>query len=163
MYALTLRADGEPLLPFLSDEEESAETAEDEEEEEGEDDGDEVRVAIDFGGIADRLEALPLERGNYRQLSVNEHDVFFLDADEGDFNRFEYRAVGPRSLQAFSLESRETRTVIEGVSDYRLSADGSHVVYEKGEQVGLIEASAEDSSGESLDLAGMKMQYEPAA
>ena len=49
---------------------------------------------------AERIEALPVSAGNYRSLAVNDSSLFYLNKDKGDFNRFEYRSVGPRNLFA---------------------------------------------------------------
>ena len=95
IYAVTLTKNGRPLLPLKSDEavvKESLEKPETKDEE----GASEEPVQIDFEGIADRVEALPLPRGNYRDLLVNDKALFYLNADEGDFNRFEYRALGLR-------------------------------------------------------------------
>jgi tricorn protease len=163
IYALTLRKDGEPALPFKSDEE-----AVDGEKDENEkkDDGDEeesVRVRIDFDGIAERIEHLPLPRGNYRSLAAGEEELFYLNKDEGDFNRFEFRSIGAMDLHRFSFDDREEKTVIKAVDGYRLSADGKQIVYRKGDKIGIIEATATDSDGKALDLGDLKMLLDPLA
>ncbi|MCK4546461.1 MAG: PDZ domain-containing protein, partial [Candidatus Eisenbacteria sp.] len=157
IYCLTLKKDGEPLLPFRSDEDEIEDKGEEKDEEEEE----EVKVVIDFDGITNRIEALPLEKGNYRNLAVNESALFYRNKEEGDFNFFEYRDPGAMTLYAFDFEDREERTVIEDIDEYDVSADGEHIVYRQENSVGIIEASAEDSDGESLDLAGLKMWFDP--
>ncbi len=162
IYCLTLAADGERLLPPRSDEE--APSDEDGKEEAGEkDEKADEKVRIDFDGLADRIEHLPLPRGNYRSLSSNESGLFYLNKDEGDFNRFEFRSVGPMNLNRFSFEDREGKTVIEGIDGYRLSADGKHIVYKKGNSVGIIDAGATDSKGEPLDLSDLVMHLDPLA
>jgi hypothetical protein len=69
--------------------------------------GSPVTVRIDFEGIADRTEALPLKKGNYRDLSVNKSTLYYLNADEGNFNRFEIDAHGQMSLFYQRLEERD--------------------------------------------------------
>jgi tricorn protease len=160
VYALTLRKDGQPFLPFQSDEEEGKKPAKTEEKKEAKTPS-VPRVAIDFQGIADRVQPLPLPRGNYRSLSVNGEAVYYLNSEEGDYNRFEYRALGPRDLHAFSLEKRKTEPVIKGISGYKLSADGSTIVYRKGDAMGIIELSDEDAKGTPLDLKDLQFQIEP--
>jgi tricorn protease len=159
IYCLTLKADGPPLLPFRSDEEE-AEVEEDKDKKKDEDEK-KLRVVIDFDGITHRIEALPLDKGNYRNLGVNESALFYRNKDEGDFNFFEYRDHEPMTLYAYDFEDREERTVIEDIHEYNLSADGEHVVYRQDHQVGIIEASATDSEGETLDLSDLQMWFDP--
>jgi tricorn protease len=166
IYCLTLTKAGEALLPPQSDEEPVDEDKDDDNDKKDKDkkeDAPAIGVDIDFAGVAGRIEMLPLPRGNYRYLSANEKGLFYLDKDEGDFNRFEYRRIGPMDLHRFSYEDREAETVIEGVGSYRLSADGKKVVYRKRGAVGIIKASATDSDGEALDLSGLKMHLDPRA
>ncbi len=153
---LTLEKGDDPLLTFRSDE-----VAKEEEEED--EDVEETEVEIDFEGLPERIEMLPLERGNYRELSCGESSILYLNKDEGDFNHFEFRAVGPRDLFRFSFEDRRETTVIGNIDSYRLSADGSRIVYKKGKSVGIISADAENSKGEELDLSDLKMRLDPVA
>jgi tricorn protease len=162
IYCLTLTGDGDPLLPFESDEEEIEEEEEGEKDKEGDEEGEEdVQVMIDFDGIADRIEALPLSRGNYRNLFVNESALFYLNKDEGDFNRFEFRRIGSMDLYRFSFEEREEETVIEGIHGFALSADGKNIVYRQRNSIGIIDASAKESSGKALNLSDLKMHLDP--
>ncbi len=121
------------------------------------------KTVVDFAGIERRIEPLPLPRGNYRDLAASEGSLFFLDADEGDFNRFDIREPGTRKLVAFDLEERKTRTVLEAVDGYALSADGTAVVWRKGSEIGILDASAEKPKAEPLDLAGLTMRVDPRA
>jgi len=164
IYCLTLARDGDPLLPPQSDEEPAAEVDEDEagEEKNGGEGDDGVTVTIDFDGLADRIEALPLPRSNYRGLTAGDGVLYYLDAEEGDFNRFEFRSMVDRDLHAFSFEDREAETVIKGLRGYTLSADGKSIVYRKRSGLGVIAASARTSKGESLDLSGLRMKIDPA-
>ncbi|MCK4835397.1 MAG: PD40 domain-containing protein, partial [Candidatus Aminicenantes bacterium] len=103
VYALTLRKEGKPLLPFKSDEEESGAKTK----KSSKDKKKSKRTEIDFQGIAERIQPLPLPAANYRNLSINESAVFFLNSDSGDYNRFEFRALGPRNLCCFSFKERK--------------------------------------------------------
>ena len=158
IYAVTLRADGEPFLPLRSDEvEEGAERGE----EMNDDSGDEVTVEVDTAGISNRIEDLPLPRGNYRELSAGNDALYYLNKEEGDFNKFQFREVGPMDLYAFSFQGRDEHLVINSINGYRLSADGSAIVYRKNTDIGIIDATAERSSGESLDLSDLTMWLNP--
>ena len=159
IYCMTLRKDDGPLLPLLTDAELSGEKGGATESNVGAS----SRIVIDFDGITRRVEALPLPRGNYRDLAVTSTDIFFRNKSEGDFNRFEFRSVGPMDLYAFSIAERKQKTVISGIDQYRISADGSSIVYRKGGKVGVIPASSRDSKGADLDLGYLKMRFDPRA
>lgn len=156
IYSLVLRKNGKPLLPFKSDEVETGKTGEEDKKGDKQED-----LVIDFDGIAERIEHLPLPRGNYRDLSVTESAMYYLNKDDGDFNRFEFRSIGPRDLKKFSFCDREEKTVIKNIGGYRLSADGKHIAYRQRNKIGIIEAGAVDSKGDELDLSNLVMRIVP--
>jgi tricorn protease len=179
MYAIALRKDSPALLPpETGDDAKPEDKAEDKA---GEKTGDKAgnkpeagkedkpgktepaRVAIDFEDIEGRVEPLPLPRGNYRRLGFAKGALFFLDCDEGDFNRFDIREPGPRKLQAFDVAKRKARTLLEAVDDYRISADGSRIAWRRGDEVGIVDSSAENAKQEPLDLSGLTMKLDPRA
>jgi tricorn protease len=179
IYALTLQKGGQPFLPFKSDEENT--DAGDKESQKKDDENSEKDlppIAIDFDGLSERIEGLPLAAGNYRDMSINDKTLYYLNADSGDFNRFEYRSLGPRTLWAFSLDERKRKPVIDDIRGYKLSADGSHIIYRKRDKIGIIGAKTrgekrkrydeEDSlkvkyDRHALNLSKMKMWLDPAA
>jgi tricorn protease len=161
IYALTLRKDGGPFLPFRSDEVEISGNEDGNDKKEKKDKEKDEPVVIDFDGLAQRIQHLPLPRGNYRSLSANDKGLFYLNKDEGDFNRFEFRSIGGRDLFRFSFEDREEKNVIKEIDGYKLSADGSKIVYRKSNAIGIIDASATDSNGDALDLSDLEMKIVP--
>ena len=161
IYCLTLKKDGKPFLPFKSDEEDKVEN--EDKESDNKKDEKKVKLVIDFNGLAERIEALPLERGNYRSLAANEKAVFYLNADEGDYNRFEFRKKGAQTLYSFSIKDRKEQTVIEDINSYKLSTDGASIVYKKNDNIGIIKAEAENSKGKSVNLNELKMWINPMA
>ncbi len=173
VYALSLRADAPALLPpKTGDEPEQAEGKEKAGTEADKAKGEQSKesapkTVVDFAGIEGRVEPLPLPRGNYRDLAAAGNSLFFLDADEGDFNRFDIRELGTCKLMAFELEERETRTVLEAVDDYALSPDGEALVWRKGSEVGIVDTDDDPDDDkakvEPLDLAGLTMTIDPRA
>jgi tricorn protease len=172
IYALTLTADGTPLLPPRSDENAALGDARREEPEPTD------RVEVDVEGIAARIEALPVARGNYRSLQTGPDSLYYLNADEGDFNRFEFRARPPMDLIAFSLEDRTEKTLVEGVDSYRLSADLKHLIFRRGDDIGIWDTepghypkgwARRTENGTSrgkefiLDLGGLEATVDPKA
>ncbi len=163
IYAVTLRADGEALLPPRSDEEQAPGNGAEDDKKDKKNGDDEKPVKIDFEGITGRIEALPLPRANYRRLTAAEGSLFYLNKDEGDFNRFEFRSIGPMDLYRFSFEDREEQKVISGIGSYALSADGKSIVYTKRRGLGIIKSSDKDSKGNSISTSGLKMKLDPLA
>ncbi len=153
IYAMTLQVDGPSILPFKNDEvnAEKTEAAKN------------IPVKIDFEGLTERTETLPLEKGNYRKLSVNESSLFYLNAEKGDFNKFEFRAVESMSLYAYDFASEKQKELIADINDYQLSASGSHLIWKKGNAMAILKAGSPAESAATLDLSNLKMQFEPKA
>ena len=151
IYAISLKKDGKSILPFKSDEENTSETT-------SKTDAP-VFVNIDFQGIADRTEALPLEKGNYRDLSVNKSTLFYLNASEGNFNRFEIDTHGPMSLYSYDIDSKKETSLIEEIDGYKLSADGENIIYLKEKNVSIIPAAGGEAK--PVNLSDLKIWYEP--
>lgn len=158
IYSLTLRRDGPALLPPVVDGPLSPVPPSGKPEDKAS-----LTVRIDLAGLYDRIEALPLPAGNYRQLAPGKDGLFYLDADEGDFNRFEFRDLPQRTLSFFRFEDKKTRKVIADIDDYRLSANGTHLAYVQGSDVGILEASAENSPGSPCLLQDLTMFLDPPA
>ncbi len=151
IYALTLKKDGESILPFKNDIESGQNKT----------DKPALVFRIDFEGLERRIEALPLPAGNYRDLAVNKTALFYLNSENGDYNRMDYRELGPRTLFSYSFSDRKEKTVIEKVNGFKISADGSNIIYRKGNQLGIIASDSEKSVGCDLNLSDLKMKIDP--
>jgi len=169
IYALALKAGAKPLFPPETGDEVPAAGTQDGKPGEKKGDGEKKdeatkvppKTVVDFAGIEARVEPLSLPRGNYRRLGVAGGSLFYLDGPEGDFNRFDIREPGPRALKAYDLAKRKERTVLEAVDDYALSADGKRLAWHKGNEIGIVDGSAEKANPEPLDLAGLTMTLDP--
>ncbi len=151
IFAVTLTKDGQPVLP-LPGTEVTADDAEDE-----------VIVEIDFAGLGDRVERLPLPAANYRHLQTGPDALFYLNSDQGDYNRFEFRRLPARDLGAFDFAERENRTVIKGINAYKLSFGGEHIAYRQGHDAGVIPAASSEAEPEKLDVSGLRLNLDPRA
>lgn len=106
-----------------------------------------VTVTIDTTGKAERLIELPVPAGNYGSLTANEGQVFWLswDAATSDSKNLQTLKIGD--------EEPEVVTLVEGVSDYELSADGKKLLVRKQDDLYVIEAANSKPS----DLAKTKV------
>jgi tricorn protease len=151
IYAVSLKKDGKSILPFRSDEENLPE---------GPSKTDApVTVRIDFQGIADRTEALPLKSGNYRNLAVNKSALYYLNADEGNFNRFEVSEHGPMTLYSYSFDTKKETSLVEDIDNYELSSDGESIIYLREKSVLIMPSAGGD--GKPVNLSDLKIWYEP--
>lgn len=153
IYAITLMSDGPSILPFKNDEVNGEEETEKMN----------IPIQIDFNGISGRTETLPLEKGNYRNLAVNETTLYYLNATEGDFNKFEFRGVEAMNLYAYDFATEKESSIIENINTYKISAHGSHLIWKKGNEISICKTGSPAESASKLNLSGLSMWFEPKA
>ncbi|MEW6143478.1 MAG: PDZ domain-containing protein [Thermodesulfobacteriota bacterium] len=153
VYAVTLRKDTQsPIAP--RSEEEYSPGKDSQKETAGTDGG----VAIDFGGIEDRAVKIPVDAGNFGPLNAAKGRIVYL--------RFPPAGSGKDSpngvLQFFDLGDRKEKTVIAGISDYALSANGAKALYRSGDTYSIIDLSEGKNPGDGrIDVGGMKAFVDP--
>ncbi len=179
LYAVPLRADvGSPVAPEVDeeefgegDEEEKAadEAAEDDKkkkkgkaaaEDEGEkdDEAEPEPLTIDLEGFEERAIALPAERGNFGNLAVN-------DSNQLVYSMFPVSdLMAEPSIRLLDLEDDDEpeKTVLEGVGNFALSADGKKLLAWDDERMAIVDAKP-DQKMEPLSTAGMTVQVDPRA
>ncbi len=144
IFAATLRAETPHPFPPRSDEEPAARpdaAAEAATSSSGE------NVVIDLDGLGDRIVALPgIEPGSYRSLTGTKDGLLYMS---------------DRTLHSFSLESRESKKVMDGIFAYVTTPDRSKLLYMAGGKYGIVPASPGQSTDKALDLSGMEMRVDP--
>lgn len=144
IYAITLQKNGPSILPY----------------DDGKQSNSNGNVIIDFDNINDRVETLPLPRGNYRSLTVNENQLFYLNSEDGDYNKFDFRGTGPQNLYCYSFATQKSNEITKKISGYRLSEDGSHIIYNQGQDYQIIPVN-NPSAITGIDVSNMEMWFVP--
>ena len=117
VYAAQLNAEQPALFLPKSDEVAAADSSGDTNESDGDAAAD-VVVRIDFEGLEDRVVALQTAGGNYSGLAAAAKGPVYVRSDDGD-----------NSVVMFALDKEEEATVLEGVGNFSLSANGEKVLY----------------------------------
>ncbi|NNE35297.1 MAG: protease, partial [Rhodothermales bacterium] len=144
-YVLVLRADDPtPFVPESDEEpaEEPEEDTDEAEEEEESDDG----VVIDFPNLERRIVALPMPVRNYGSVLAGPKGSVFIGE----------RIAGQPALtlHKFSLEDREKKEFMTGVSPVSVSADGSKMLVRAGSSWRVVgTASPPSGSDGRLDVS----------
>ena len=172
IYALALRDDVEHPLPQESDEvtldeDEGEDKDEDEDEDEGEDEenGDEKKqsqdpIQIDFEGLGDRVARIPVEADNYGGLSAVDGHILYVRGGPFYYGR---SSDIKASLQVFSFEDREAKTLAEEISGYALSHDGSKVLVDQDDSYKLYDAKPNGKdSAKVVSTAGLSVDRQPS-
>ncbi|MEL7535941.1 MAG: PDZ domain-containing protein [Pseudomonadota bacterium] len=150
VYAAQLNAD-QPALFLPKSDEVSQNGDGDEQDENGDDAGADVVVRIDFNGIEDRVVALQSEGGNYASLAATAKGPVYVSTN-GDDNK----------VVLFDLDKEEEATVLEGVGNFAVSANGEKVLFSVNGGLGIADLAPEqDASAGHLDLDNMELLVDP--
>jgi len=112
-------------------------------------------VKIDFDQFEQRLVVLPPKAGNIGSLSAVSGKIAFM--------RYPNTGSGEEkaSLQFFSLEDREEKTIMEGVDGYEASSDGKKILLLKDGQQGIVKFDADQKFEKQLRVKEMEMTINP--
>ena len=127
----------------------------------------EVRVDIDFDGIAQRILALPLPARNYSSLQVGADGmVFYLEpGQEGGRGGRGGAGGGGATLQRYNIHEREGGAFLSGVASYTLSGDRRKLLYRSGQNWGVVDsdrAPPQPNSGR-INVAAVRVRVDPRA
>ncbi|HET7587214.1 MAG TPA: PDZ domain-containing protein [Gammaproteobacteria bacterium] len=161
VYVAVLRKDlSSPLKPE-SDEEKGKADSDKHDDDKGDKKADKPKpVRIDFDGILQRTLALPIEAANYVGMQAGKAgELFLLEAAQ-------VPSFGEPSLklQKFDLDKRKTEKLLDGVSGFALSADGSKMLYETHHAWFIAKTDEPPKPGDGkLNTDGMKIHVVPHA
>jgi tricorn protease len=117
-------------------------------------------VTIDLEGLSTRLYKVPVPPGRLDALRTDGQRLYWLSVD----NSFEPK----RTLQALAIgrEKPEIKTVMEGVREYQISADGKKLLVRKEKENDLYVFDAGDKAPEKLeeskvDLSRWTFSFDP--
>ncbi len=109
-----------------------------------------ARVKIDLAGLPDRVLAFPLPEGNYGRIEGIRGKVLFTTLPvEGALSQPPIPGAPPANatLEAFDLRELKRETLIGGVTDFSLSADGKTLAVRCGRRLRVLPASAKPEAG----------------
>jgi tricorn protease len=149
LYIATLLKDTSSPLEPLSDEEKPEPEEKDEKEEKGKEDKGTAIERIDAEDFPARVMALPEPQDRrYYGLTAVEGGLVYLNQD--------------RELKRFDLEKRESKTILENVSNYQVAAKGKKFIYRSGSDYGIADLAPGQKAGAGkLDLDRMELRIDP--
>jgi tricorn protease len=120
-------------------------------------------VVIDFDSIDQRILTLPVPSGVYSRLQAGAAgQLFYLESPPAP-----PRDATPRggTLKRFDLAKRKSETVLEGVADYHLSAEGKKaLVFTPPESWAIVDAAGKPEPGKGkLNIDAIEVRVEPSA
>lgn len=122
-------------------------------------------IHIDLDGLMRRAVLLPVPATEMAGLDVRKGRVFYFTTP---VHTIDGKLPGEKSaLHVFDLKERKDEVVIEDADNYRLSADGSKVLYKKDKDFFIIDAKPAPAPGKDgepskpLDLTHLNMRIDP--
>ena len=108
-------------------------------------------LKIDWSGLQNRMQALPMEAGSYRNLNApKEGELYYVSADL--FN-------GDRQLFKFTFEDRETKALFP-VNFYEISNNGKKMFYNSGRSWFVSDLGKKSEKG-PLALGSIAIKINP--
>lgn len=108
---------------------------------------DKVKVSIDFDGINNRIEALPMPSGNYYLIGPADGGILYMSDGK---------------LMRYNVAEEKTEEIMERAFMIRLSADGKSFLYRSGADYGIAKVAPGQKPGTGrLNLDRMEMKIDP--
>lgn len=114
-------------------------------------------LTIDFDGILERSFALPAKNGSFSGLCVN-HSNQLIYARRGG------RGSGTKpAIQLFDLADPKPseKTVVDGISQFGLSADGKKLLLMQGRSFFIVDAAPGQKLSRPVSTSGMNVLIDP--
>ena len=147
VYAVPLNDEVPALFPFVDDGiTQAAEASKNDKDK---------KTAMDMKfqlkGLDERVRPLPGKASNYFNLQVNDQAVFVTEN------------TGGPSIKMIDLSNEgEPELVMSGVANYILSADGKHMLVQKGSDYAVVEAKpGQKVNDNKLDLTHLTLKIDP--
>jgi tricorn protease len=117
-------------------------------------------IAIDFEGLAERVEQVPVALDNYGALQCSNAGLLYTRRGGSYYGRESDR---PTTLHCYSATDRKEEQLASGVSGFTLSPDRTHILFRSGGTFTVTEASIKGKDGQkALDLHGLPVEKVPA-
>jgi tricorn protease len=115
-------------------------------------------VAIDLDDFERRIVVLPPEAGNYGPIAAVAGKILYIRRP-----RTGSVEDSKSALVYYDLKEREEKTVLADISDFRLSADGKHVLARVRDKFALIEVKPDQKADKPLPTASLEAVVDPRA
>ncbi len=158
IYQISMRAG--LRSPFKPEDELSRAQRTESSEGDAEEDANEGGMTVDLDGIAARVKEVPVAPGNYAALAVSKEALYWRARASGSFR-------GNLMGMAIGNNDPEPKTVLEGIGNYEMSANGKKLLVRRGSDIYVIDAKPSSATGgltkSKVDLSGWTFSIDVAA
>ncbi len=161
LYAIPLQK--ETKSPFIQDPKSPAgdqPAKDDGKKKKDKDKKDDINVKIDFEDIEKRVVEFPVCASNYSSVASYKNQVFYIEyprtcaESEGDGGRGEGKPDA--ILKVFNFDDMKSDTLIEGISDFKLSLTGDTMLVRKGHELSVYKTGSkpDDKAKDKFSVQG---------
>lgn len=132
-----------------------------------------VTAEVELEGAEERIVALPVSSGVFRNLTAAEGGLLWLrtgDAEDGELGDKHSGDAGDKAtevIQYFDFAKRKVTTVVDKAEDFSVSGDGKLIIVADDGDVTVRPASrkveADDEDSVSVDLARLRFELDQRA
>jgi len=122
-------------------------------------------VIITLKNFEDRLIVAPSSAGNLFRLEAIDGGFVYLKKTENEF--LKYQAVTDANngtnldLYIFKLKKKSAESIMSGISQYHISADGKKMIYKARSTYGIVDAGQNTKVGDGkIDLKKVKIKID---
>ncbi len=122
---------------------------------------------IDLDGLQSRVLACEgVAAGNYFRLTATDDGFLMLAKKEPEFSKYQNvddGTGGKLDLLQYSLADKEAKSILDGIANYHLSADGKQLIYRAGGRYGVVAAAKGGKVGDGqVDLGAIRLRVDRA-
>jgi len=117
-----------------------------------------IVVLIDQDGIKERIKAVPVAPGNYRNLSVNEKALYVMSNEAGVNTKthLNFIKIGNKKVEVEKMQTE--------VNTYQLTQDGKKLLIKKDSKYYMVDAGTskiDKLDDAKIDMSGWKFSIRP--
>jgi tricorn protease len=113
-------------------------------------------VGIDFDGLEERLEILPVPPAKYRNLAVAKGKIIYMKYATLDLTG------GTGSINYYDLNKREEKTIIDDASYFVMAANKQKMLVASNKAYAMLSPEEGQTFSKQLPIAEMQMNINPA-
>ena len=112
-------------------------------------------VNIDFDGLEERLEILPVPPARYRNLAVAPGKLVYMNYTTLNMTG------GTGSIQYYNLEKREVKTIVDNANYFVMSANNQKLLAAYDHAYSILLPEAQQTFSSTLPVSHMKILVDP--
>jgi tricorn protease len=112
-------------------------------------------VDIDFDGMEERMQILPVKSGNFGSIAAIKGKIIYLAVPNTG------TTGGKNILRYFDIDKREEKTILEDADRFWLSADNRKILVRRANNYAVLKPEENQKFDKTIRLADMRTMVDP--